>query len=67
MNCFKNKGEANERRNYRGLKLPEQMMKVCVKVIEPIIRDMVDIDEIQFGFKPYKGTMGAVLIARQLQ
>ena len=43
------------------------MMKVCVKVIEPIIRDMVDIDEIQFGFKPCKGTMGAVLIARQLQ
>ena len=42
-------------------------MKVFVKVIELIIRDMVDIDGIQFGFKPRKGTMGAVLIARQLQ
>ena len=42
-------------------------MKVFVKVIELIIRDMVDIDVIQFGFKPRKGTMGAVLIAHQLQ
>ena len=67
VNCFKNKGEATERGNYRGLKLLEHTMKVFERVIEQLIRDQVDIDELQFGFMPGRGTIDAVFIARQLQ
>ena len=67
VNCFKNKGEATERGNYRGLKLLEHAMKVFERVIEQKIRDIVHIDDMQFGFMPGKGTMDAIFIARQLQ
>ena len=43
VNCFKNKGEATERSNYRGLKL--LMMKVFETVTKQEIRRVVDIDE----------------------
>ena len=32
FNCFKNKGEAIERGNYKGLKLSEHLMKIINKV-----------------------------------
>ena len=67
INCFKNKGDAVERGNYRGLKLLEHMMKVFERIIEKKIREIVDIDAMQFGFMPGKGTMDAIFIARQLQ
>ena len=50
VNCFKNKGEATERGNYRGLKLLEHAMKVFERVIEEKIREQVNIDDMQFGF-----------------
>ena len=34
MNCFRNKGDATERGNCRGLKLLEHMMKVFERVIK---------------------------------
>ena len=67
VNCFKNKGEATERGNYRGLKLLEHMMKVFERVIEQEIRRVVDINAMQFGFMPGKGTIDAIFIVRQLQ
>ena len=67
VNCFKNKGEAVERGNYRGLKLLEHTMKVFERVIETKIREMVNVDSMQFGFMPGKGTVDAIFIARQLQ
>lgn len=67
VNCFKNKGEATIRSNYRGLKLLEHTMKVFERIIEQKIREDVDIDDMQFGFMPGKGTMDAIFIARQLQ
>ena len=67
VNCFKNKGEATDRGNYRGLKLLGNMMKVFERVIEQEIRRVVDIDEMQFGFMPGRGTIDAIFIARQLQ
>ena len=51
MNCFKNKSNAIERENYRGLKLLEHMMKVFE----------------MFAFIPGKGNMNVIFIARQLQ
>ena len=67
VNCFKNKGEAVERGNYRGLKLLEHAMKVFERVIEKKIREKVKIDDMQFGFMTGKGTMDAIFVARQLQ
>ena len=67
MNCFKNKGDATKRGNYRWFKLLEHMMKVSERAIEQNIRELVDIDAMQFGFIPGKGSMDAIFIARQLQ
>ena len=67
INCFKGKGDAVEQGNFRGLKLLEHLMKVFERVIEKYIQDAVDIDEMQFGFMPGKGTMDAIFIARQVQ
>ena len=62
LNFFKNKGEATDRGNYRGLILLEHLMKVFEKVIEKKIRGQVSID-LQFGFMPGRGTIDAVFIA----
>ena len=67
LNCFKKKGEATDKGNYRGLKLFEHLMKIFEKVIEEEIRGQVSIDSMQFGFMPGRGTIDANFIARQLQ
>ena len=67
ISLYKGKGSALERGNYRGLKLLEHAMKVVERIIETIIRQMVDIDEMQFGFMPGKGTTDAIFILRQVQ
>ena len=67
VNCYKGKGDALDRSNYRGLKLLDQVMKVVERVIEKLIREMVSIDEMQFGFMPGRGTTDAIFILRQLQ
>ena len=38
VNCFKGKGDASERTNYRGMKLADQILKITEKVIENMIR-----------------------------
>ena len=67
VNCFKNKSNATERGNYRGLQLLEHMMKVFERVIEKKIRDFVNIDAMEFAFMPGKDTIDVIFIARQLQ
>ena len=67
VNCFKGKGEALVRGNYRGLKLLDQGMKMFERVLEKIIRERVDIAEIQYGFMPGRGTTDAIFILCQLQ
>ena len=67
ISLFKGKGSALERGNYRGLKLLEHGMKVLERIIERLIRDIVDIDSMQFGFRPGRGTTDAIFILRQLQ
>ena len=42
-------------------------MKLLERVLDSSIRSMVDIDEMQFGFVPGRGTTDAIFIARQLQ
>ena len=50
VNLYKGKGDALNRGNYRGLKLIEQVMKVLEHVVEGLVRQRVEIDEMQCGF-----------------
>ena len=63
----KGKGDALERGNYRGLKLTEQVMKVLERIVDGLIRQLVSIDNSQFGFVPGRGTTDAIFVVRQLQ
>ena len=67
LNLYKGKGDALERGNYRGLKLTDQVMKLLERVLDSFIREMVDIDAMQFGFVPGRGTTDAIFIICQLQ
>ena len=58
------KGDALLRGNYRGLKLLDQVMKVMEHILATIIRTQVDIDAMQFGFMPGRGTTDAIFILR---
>ena len=49
---YKGNGYALERGNYRGLKLTEQVMNVLERIVDGLIRQMVSIDDSQFGFVP---------------
>ena len=64
---FKGKGDAMSCGAYRGVKLLEHAMKIVEKVLEKRLRCMVNVDEMQFGFMPGKGTIDAVFILRRLQ
>ena len=67
LNLYKGKGDALNRGNYRGLKLTEHVMKIMERVVDEMIREMVEIDEMQFAFVPGRGTTYAIFIIRQLQ
>ena len=67
INCFKGKGDAVEHGNFRGLKLLDHLMKVFERMIEKYIREAVNIDDMQFGFMPGKGTMDAIFITHIMQ
>ena len=51
----------------RGIKLLEHGMKVAERVLERRLRQAVEIDKMQFGFRPGTGTTHAIFITRQLQ
>ena len=67
MNCSKNKGDTTQRGNYRGSKLSERIMKVFERVIKQKIREMVDVDAVQSGFLPVKGTADVIFIAHEVE
>ena len=67
INCYKGKGDATDRGNYRGLKLLDHVMKVLERVVDGLIRSIVNVDNMQFGFMPGRGTTDAIFIVRQLQ
>ena len=64
---YKGKGDALDRGNYRGLKLTEQAMKILERIVDGLIRQVVSIDDSQFGFVPGRGTTDAIFVVRQLQ
>ena len=58
LNLYKGKGEVLDRGNYHGLKLT--VMKLLEQVLEFFIHEMVNIDEIQLGFVPGRGTTDTI-------
>ena len=64
---YKGKGDALDRGNYRGIKLTKQAMKILERIVNGLIRQVVSIDNSQFGFVPGRSTTDAVFVARQLQ
>ena len=66
FSVFKGKGKATDRGNYRDLKLTDHRLNVVERIIEVIIRDVVNVDNMQFGFMPGRGTTDAIFILRQI-
>ena len=67
VSLYKGKGDALSRDNFRGLKMLDHAMKIIERVLDSVIRPQVDIDSMQFGFMPGRGTTDATFILRQLQ
>ena len=49
------------------MKLLEHAMKIVERVLERRIRTLVNLNEMQFGFMPEKGTVDAIFIVRRMQ
>ena len=64
---YKGKGSVMECGSYRGVKLLEHGMKVVERVLEKRLREIIKIDDMQFGFMPGKGTVDAIFITRRMQ
>ena len=64
---FKGKGDAMDCGAYRGVKLLEHATKIVERVLENNIRELVKIDEMQFGFMPGKDTTQVLFILRRMQ
>ena len=64
---FKGKGDLMSCGSYRGVKLLEHAMKIVERVLERRIRTLVNLNEMQFGFMPGKGTVNAIFIVRRMQ
>ena len=64
---YKGKGDTLERGNYCGLKLTQQVMKTLERIVESLIRQLVSINNSQFGFVPGRGITDTIFVVRQLQ
>ena len=49
-NCYTEKGDPLETANYKKLKLTDPFLKIVITVSQKLIKQQVDICEIQFGF-----------------
>ena len=67
LNCYKGKGDSLERGNHRGLELAYQILKIVERIIKMLVRQQIDIDEMQFTFTPEFETKNGIFIERQLQ
>ena len=67
VGLYKGKGDALDRGNYHGLRLTEQVIKVLERIVDGLIRQVVSIDDSQFGLFSGRGTTDAIFVVRQLQ
>ena len=64
---FKEKGDVLSCGSYGGVKLLEHAVKIVEKILERRIRTLVNLNKVQFGFMPGKGTVDAIFIVRRMQ
>lgn len=64
--CYRGEGDHTFGGNYGSLKLLDQVLKIIERVVDSIIRSLVKIDELQFGFQPVRKTTNAIFILRQI-
>ena len=62
---FKGKGDIQECKNYRGIKLLSHTFKICEIVVDRRMRQCTNIHESQFGFMPGRSTTDAIFILKQ--
>ena len=67
VSFFKGKNDVMSCGSYRGVKLLEHAMKIVERVLERQIRTLVNLNKMQLGFMPEKGTVGAIFIVRRMQ
>ncbi|XP_074327960.1 uncharacterized protein LOC141665877 [Apium graveolens] len=63
---YKNKGDAQDCSNYRGIKLLSHTKKLLERVIETRLRSKVEVSENQFGFMSGRSTLEAIHLLRKL-
>ena len=66
VSIFKGKGDTLNPNSYRGIKLLEHAFKLYEKILDGRLREVVDIDKMQYGFMPGRGTIDAVFVLRRL-
>ena len=67
VSIFKGKGDVISCGSYRRVKLLEHAMKIIKRALVRQIQTLVNLNEMQFGFVPGKGTVNAVFIVRRMQ
>jgi len=67
VSICKGKGDALSCSKYRGVKLLGHGMKLWEKKLEERLREIVKIDECQFGLQEGKSTIDAIFILPQVQ
>ena len=63
---FKGKGDPLCPNSCKGIKLLEHAFKLYEKVLDEHLQEVADIDKMQYGFMPKRGTVDAVFILRRL-
>ena len=64
---FIGKGDVMSCGSYSKVKLQEHAMKIVQRVLERRIQTLINLNKMQFGFKPGKGTVDAIFIVRRMQ
>ncbi len=64
---FKGMGDVLECNTYRGIKLMSHNMKLCERMIEAGLREITNIADNQFGFRPGKSTTEPIFALTMLQ
>ena len=65
VSIFKEKGDVQECKNYRGIKLLTNTFKIWEKVVDRRMRECTEIHDRQFGFMPERSTTDAIFILKQ--
>ena len=64
---FKGKGDIQECKNDRAIKLLSHTFKIWERDVDRRIRQCTNIDESQFGFMPGRSSTDAIFIMKQTQ